>query len=448
MNMNDEYKEAVSYLQSIPRFSADNKTPEEHFALTHRFYEYMDLPHPEKKVFHVAGTNGKGSVCAYLSSIHKKMGLSVAVFTSPHLTDIRERIVVDGSMISEEDFLLHYKKVSGMLEQFAIDTGYSPLFFDRIFFMAASYFAQKKPDAIIWETGLGGRLDATNAIPYKDVAVITEIGLDHMEVLGDTREKIATQKAGIITPGCSVVSVDRYPEVTGVIKSGAAAAGCEAVFVPGYEDTEKKVCDKRIDFSYNSRYYRNATFGVVGPAVYQTENASLAIAAMEAAYNDKVCGPKVIREGLLDMEWPGRFEEIYKDVYCDGAHNADGIAAMIESVRHDGYKGCRYLVFSAVSDKQTDVMLSMIISSGLFGSIGIVPITGSSRATDIEVLENLAIKAAKGVSDVRIETYESAETAVDKIREEMENGDVLYICGSLYLIGDIRAHMNTKGLRQ
>ena len=176
----------------------------------------------------MAGTNGKGSVCAYLRGILEAAGYRTALFTSPHLVDIRERFTVDGEMVSRGDFLRAFLRVYHMLDWDRLEAqgegrgdAYHPTFFEFLFFMAMVLFSEKEPDFCILETGLGGRLDATNAVGGKMLSVITHISLDHVEILGDSVEKIAWEKAGIMQQGVPVVFWDTSPETPAVFKAQA-----------------------------------------------------------------------------------------------------------------------------------------------------------------------------------------------------------------------------------
>ena len=440
-NFTGNYDEAVSYLETIPRFNASAG-----FAYASAFYAYLTkqgvLPDYNCKVFHVAGTNGKGSVCAFLKSMHMQMGRRVGVFTSPHLMDIRERIVINDQMISKEEFCDCFMTVMSCLNKFREQDGFSdymPVYFDYLFFIAAIYYAKQRPDAIIWETGLGGRLDATNVIGYKSVTVITEIGLDHMAVLGNTKEAIASEKAGIIRRGVPVITVCRDKDVYEVIDKEAKANNCPVKVVPGAYDIKIKMNDKGIDFSYNSHYYNNATLAVVGHALYQAENASLAVAAMEAVYSKEELPFECIYEGIRNMRHPGRMEEFKPGVVFDGAHNEDGIKAFVDSVRSDNCKGARVMIFSSASDKQAEKELIYLAESGLFDSIYIVPIN-TDRSRTVDQLKALVdIVTARGITS---DYKRDIKQAYDYCKALIKQTDVLYVCGSLYLYEELKAYIS------
>ena len=220
------FEEAVNYINATPRFTTKN-TMEDTKAFLHRLGD----PDRDMRIIHVAGTNGKGSVCAYMRYILEAAGYRVALFTSPHLVDIRERFLVEGRMISKEAFLRGFLTVYEMLDWERLERGehaYHPTYFEYLFFIAMVVFPESRPDFCILETGLGGRLDATNAVSAKELSVITHISLDHVEYLGDTVEKIAGEKAGIIHAGAPVVFWDTCASTSRVFSEKAAELGVKA----------------------------------------------------------------------------------------------------------------------------------------------------------------------------------------------------------------------------
>ena len=231
--MHFSYEEAVNYILDVPRFTKKN-VPED----TERFFDFLGRPGENALIVHVAGTNGKGSVCAYISSVLERAGISTGLFSSPHLVDIRERFRLNGEMIGREAFASCLNRVMGGLEAFRLKTGkteYHPTFFELLFFMGMLWFSDQKAEAVVLETGMGGRLDATNVVRRPAVCVITRIGMDHMEYLGDTKEKIAAEKAGIIKPHVPVVFWEEEPSVSRVIVEKAKKNGAETVPVSEQE---------------------------------------------------------------------------------------------------------------------------------------------------------------------------------------------------------------------
>lgn len=422
------FKEAENYILNIPRFG-QKSTMED----TRRFLNRVGDISKEVPTIHIAGTNGKGSVCALLYAGLKKADVSTAMFTSPHLVTIRERFLFDGEMISEEEFLHAFKTVlSFLIEEEFSSISYHPSYFEFLFFMAMVWLRPKKPGAVILETGLGGRLDATNSIDSPVLSIITEIGFDHMEYLGNTVEKIAAEKAGIIRPGVPVVFMAK--EGSGeVIKEASVNASAPYLGISKNCIKNLHRGPKGIDFSLVSNYYDNAFLSVNSKALYQAENASLAYVSLMNLGQRGIfdIGPEQIKDGFLSMCWPGRMEEICENFYIDGAHNEDGINAFLESVSSDGASR-RCLLFSAVSDKQVEKITGMIIESKLFDTIYVAPLQGY-RASGIERL-NDCFQEFEG----KLVSFACVKDALSDLMVNRNCFDVCYAAGSLYLVGEIK----------
>ncbi len=237
------YTEAVEYIYNIPKFTTKNK-PEHTVEFLNR------LGHPERsmKIIHVAGTNGKGSVCAFLSTMLTEAGKRTALFTSPHLVKINERFQINNEMVSDEEFLSAFLKVLDVVKGMQADGLPHPTYFELLFGVAMVLFEELKAEYVVLETGLGGRLDATNTVEHPLATVITSISLDHTEILGDTIEKIAFEKAGIIKPGVPVIYDGSSPEAEKVILARAKELGSPAYPVyPSMCEVFLK-SDKSIDF--------------------------------------------------------------------------------------------------------------------------------------------------------------------------------------------------------
>lgn len=426
-----DYEAAVSYCLEIPRFTKKNSTES-----TKLFYEYLGKPGSHSKIVHVAGTNGKGSVCAFLQSICMQMKVKVGMFTSPHLCDIRERVRIDGEWMEKEEFFFVFKQLSENLQTFCAENEeqkeYHPSFFEWLFFMGMLYFEKRNPDVILLETGLGGRLDATNCVENPVLTIITKIGYDHMEYLGTTLEEIALEKAGIIKEGVPVIYLKDKAEADVVIEKKAKTLSAPSIFVSKDEVDSIFFHDKRIDFSYKCRYYGYVRFSVGTTAFYQVENAMVAIRAAEELFGDsQSVNAEVLQKGIAAMHWEGRMEEVLPGVFLDGAHNEDGIEAFLGSVRNDGCRGKRGLLFSAVSDKQYAKMAKNIVDSGLFDLIYTAPID-SARGVELKELELVF----KGESNVRC--VDSPEKALKEMLDDRRVDDYLYVAGSLYLIGQLK----------
>ena len=430
--MMQAFLEAEQYIGSIPKFVKKNTMQD-----TKAFYKKLSYPCKDSNVIHVAGTNGKGSVCAYLQSVLMEAGYSVGLFTSPHLVDIRERIRLDRELISEEDFAEAFARVKAECSK-----NYHPSYFEYLYFMAMLYFEKKQPDFIILETGLGGRLDATNSFETPCISVITKIGLDHTEYLGETLAEIAAQKAGIVKKGIPLVYFANNKTVTEVMEKSAKKAKTGAFSVKPEEICLKNYHEKGIDFSYYSGYYKYSMFHLSTTALYQQENAALCIKALAVL---KECGIVKISEkelyaGLSKMHWEGRMEEMLPGIFADGAHNIDGIAAFLESVRADDSEGGRVLLYSSLAEKALKEMIKQIADAGLFEKIVVTEIE-SDRAAKAEELT-----AFFGGMNVLV-IKEVKEAFAYCLRERAE-GKKVYITGSLYLTGQVKSLAEEQGSKE
>lgn len=395
--------EINEYLLNIPRFTT--KPTMEH---TKELLERLDVPKSFQKIIHVAGTNGKGSVCNYMTRMLLASGKTVGTFTSPHLVDIRERIAIQGEMVEEEVFARAFHRVMngiGALEH--------PSFFEFLFLMAMVVFAEKEVEYVILETGLGGRLDATNAIENPAVSVITSLSFDHTEILGDTIEKIAAEKAGIIKKGAPVFfdgSNDK--KAIRVLEEKANEVGTEAI------------CVQAVDFALSI------------PGEYQKQNAALAWEAF--LYLAKTEGwhtegkEKNARSTLLATRWKGRMDEILPGVYIDGAHNEDAMKKFAAAVKDIPCKGRRLLLFSGVREKNLEKISRILIDSGLFDKL-ILTELNSYRSAKLSELQELFVDFdAKSVI-----CEKNLEKAYSHALQEKKEDDTLFCTGSLYLVGSI-----------
>ena len=418
------YEEACEYILDIPKFAGKHT-----LADTKEMLGQLTGSRIESKIIHVAGTNGKGSVCAYLQSILRTAGFHVGMFISPHLETMRERILYDGEMIPQESFVKAFELVREESDR--------PSFFEFLFLMGMCYFKEKEPDYIILETGLGGRLDATNCIAKPKLCVITEIGFDHMQYLGNTLVEIAGEKAGIIKPGTPVVYLDKRKETSRVIEQTAAVLETPAIAVKKSQIGRPVMRKKSIDFSFGNGYYRYDNLILRTTAAYQTENASVALVAARSLKEERI-DDEAVRKGLYDAFWPGRMEEILPRVFLDGAHNEDGIEAFLTSVsaantEQEKAAGKRLLLFGVVADKQYDKMIGRIAASQLFSHIA-VTVLASDRSASIDKLK--VAWAQYKTADCSF--HESAEEAFHYIQSIQKEADTIYIAGSLYLVGQIK----------
>lgn len=437
----NSYEEAQQYLLEVPKFTRKHSLEE-----TRCFLQVLGVAEEKGKIIHVAGTNGKGSVCAYLCSVLTQAGYRVGMFTSPHLVEMRERFRIGSEMIAPERFLWSFRYVMGHLDKMRSVSGkpeYHPTFFELLFLMGMVLFQEEETDYIILETGLGGRMDATNAIQNPILTVITEIGYDHMEYLGDTIEKIAAEKAGILKPGVPVVFCDKRMEAAKVILERAQMLENRAIAVKNGEDIHRDFENKSIDFSIQSRYYDYVRLKLMTSALYQAENAAIAFHCVEElmaremelqSRKEPIISLQQIQDGFAHASWEGRMEEVLSGVYVDGAHNEDGIRAFVESVEADACIGNRYLLFSAVADKEYELMIDLLKDRNLFHQVAVVGLH-SSRAAEPERLKQLFGECL---------FYKDTKQALDDLQNKKKEDDLIYIVGSLYLVGEIKALLRRR----
>lgn len=438
------WEEAVEHINSVSRYG--NRPGAE---CTKALLARLGNPERELKIIHIAGTNGKGSVCMYIAGMLRSLGLNTGVFTSPHLIRENERIRFNDELISDEDFTDCFEKVH-RAELELLKEGFGQIsYFDFFVGIAMLYYAMKKPDVVILETGLGGRLDSTNAVESPVMTVITSISLDHVAILGDTVEKIAAEKAGIIKHGAPVVYVAGQ-EYSHVIEEKAEAMGIKAAGVEKSQCEIHEIGSKHIDFSLDSIYYKDNVFRLATPAVYQVMNAALAMTAVQLLVESR-CFDRIaydsmdrqnyidrIRRGLESVTWEGRMEQVCEGFYIDGAHNPDGIAALLDTAAamKKNTRGRYVLMFSAVNDKDYSSMIKEICDSNIFDEYVITQIEGA-RCLDVSKIADTFRRYTDGHVNEEPDVGQAVKKSV-----ECFGGNATVICaGSLYLAGEVRKVM-------
>lgn len=421
------YIEAEKYILDIPKFAGKHT-----LADTGRLLAKLTGGSSKSKIIHVAGTNGKGSVCAFMREVLLAGGHSVGMFTSPHLVTMRERIMLGHEEISEADFMEAFEVVRRVVAEEEHAEQMHPSFFEFLFLMAMYYYQKTEPEFIILETGLGGRLDATNSVPKKEIAVLTHMGMDHMAYLGDTLPAIAAEKAGIMQAGAPVVYWDDERAVSAVFAEKAGNLQIAAYPVSKEDYAFLNFHNKSIDFSYRSLYYDSVRLCLRSIARYQMENAVLALRTLELLLGKDGLLPEVMQKGIQAAFWAGRMEEIAPDVYVDGAHNSDGIRAFLETVSQDGCQSNRHLLFGVVQDKDYGYMIEELAESRLFADISVVQLQ-SERTVQTDRLKELFAGAGQS-----IRCFDSAGEAFAWQLSQRQEGESIYIAGSLYLVGEIK----------
>ena len=358
----------------------------------------------EARFLHVAGTNGKGSVCAMIDAVSRASGKRTGLFTSPHLVSFRERIRIDGEPVSRQavaDGLTHLRKLT---------TGWNPAptFFELTTALAAQCFAEARVEVIAWETGLGGRLDATNAITPA-VSVLTAIDMDHMNFLGDTLELVAWEKAGIIKPGVPVVSGPQSPKAATVIETAAA---------------EQQVSLRW----FTTPVEEEMTVALAGS--HQRINASLALGAVKAA--KLPVGDAEARAGLAGVEWPGRFQRLEGGkIVLDGAHNPAAARRLIQTWEEEFGREVRpTLIMGILRDKEASEISRVLALL-------------STRIYTVQPASPRALSAGDLCSAVRPfsggREVQAAATLADAIQRAREHPEPILIAGSLFLVGEALA---------
>ncbi len=395
-----QYREALDWLFSTQTFGI--KLGLENARLLLR--TYLAYPPHGVTVIHVAGTNGKGSTCAMIDAIARAGGRRSGLFTSPHLVDFRERIRVSGREIPEENCAAMLAELRAICERMETH----PTFFEITLALAMRWFRECGCELIVLETGMGGRLDATTAVPA-DVCVITPIGMDHMQWLGNTLGQIAAEKAGIMVEGKPVICAPQEPEARTVLEMHANETRAPIEFV-----TEPL-----------------AGYGIALAGAHQRWNAALAVAALHRA--GMSLDADILRHGLARVVWPGRFEEIQPGVILDGAHNPHSAAVLAETwlARFPGRQAA--LVFGALDGKDIAGILARL--APLAAEIFFCPVD-SPRALAVEDLAGLLPAAAP--------PHACCGSFHEAFAAARSHGAPVLVAGSLFLVGEARAALTGK----
>ncbi len=346
------YKEAAEYMESLQHYGCVPGLES-----IRQLCAYLDDPQDDLKFVHIAGTNGKGSVLAYVSTVLTSAGYRVGRYISPAVTDYREKFQIDGRMISKQAFCKYLESVKEAADRMEIDGKPHPTPFEVETAVAFLYFLDKKCDIVVLETGMGGTLDATNIIKTTLCVAITSISMDHMAMLGNSLEKIASQKAGIIKEGACVVSALQKPQAAKVIEDEAVRMNCELCIADVNKVSSVKYGLNKQRFSYGK--YKNLEITMAG--AYQIENAVIAVEVIDALSDKgfKVTDEK-LREGLINTKWHGRFDIIgNKPLFiADGAHNEDAALRLAETIRfHFTNKRIIYIM-GVLGDKEYDKIIA------------------------------------------------------------------------------------------
>ncbi|MCS7059691.1 MAG: folylpolyglutamate synthase/dihydrofolate synthase family protein [Anaerolineae bacterium] len=442
------YPDALAYLYSLTNYERSDPPRDTQRALDlermRAVLAALGNPHERYKTIHVAGTKGKGSTAAMIDACLRQLGLRVGLFTSPHLTTFRERIRVNGALISQEEVVDLTQRMQSIAEHIPGITT-----FEAVTAMGFLYFAQRDVDWAVIEVGLGGRLDATNVITPQ-VSVITSISLDHTRWLGNTLAEIAAEKAGIIKPGVPVVSQQQATEAMAVIERTAhernaplAMLGRHWRWTPGLTTLEKQTFEVKqvARVRSNERPYVNDLEGWYETTLlgkHQCENATTAIAALDVLRNSGSIdiSARAIRDGLRATFWPGRFEILraHPPLILDGAHNVDSVNKLAMTLA-EVFPGRRWtFIFGCYQDKDAEGMLKALAGRAVRW---IMTQPGNSRAMPVEQL--LDIARARNLKTTAFPTVKEAMNAVANTAE------AVCITGSIALVGEARAAWGIGG---
>ena len=394
----------------------------------------LENPQDGLKTVHVAGTNGKGTTCELIASVLSCAGYKTGLYLSPHVSDFRERMQVNGEMISREKLTAAAEKVFKAIGRLSGENVQITKF-AAVTAMALLWFAEESCDIVVLEVGLGGRFDATNIVKNPLVSVITPVSLDHTAILGDTVGKIAFEKSGIIKQGGTVVvSPDQPAEALEVIK--AAASGRSAGLIEAGETVNASVVYE--DLSGTVLSCRGAALKLPFIGMHQVCNAKTAVAALDVLrYNYNKIDVNALKKGFASAKLPGRLEvlSLSPAVVVDGGHNPSAASALAAAVRR--YLGGRDIlaVMGMLADKDTESVVSEL--SGVFSEV-ITVAPSSERAMDAQSLA--ACWQRHGKHAVPAEDFDSA---VSEAFSMLPPGGAVVVCGSLYLAGDMRGRILT-----
>lgn len=420
-------QQAIEALHALPRMGQGAPG----LARMQNLCDHLGNPEKELQCIHIAGTNGKGSLAAMTSSILTAAGYKTGLTISPYVVDFRERFQIDGEMIPPRTLANLTEKVLDAIDAIEAEGGEKPVEFEAVTALAFLWFAREKCDLVVLETGLGGRCDATNVVPHKLVAAITKIGYDHMEVLGDTLDKIAAEKAGIIKEGTVVVNYPDQPEeAMGPILTAAAEAHT-SIITPDKDDLtllRGKRLENRIDYGG----YR-AALGL--PGTHQANHAAMAVEIALALWREfgYDISDDAILQGLADARMPARIEVLRRHplLLLDGCHNPDGAKMLAATLTRADFEENLVGVLGVLADKDYKDMLSDL--APCFAKIYTVT-PNCPRALSAEELQ----KEARFHTDA-----EAADSVADAIRKAVDYADEnnlagVVVCGSLYLAAEAR----------
>lgn len=408
-----------------------------------RMHELMELlgdAHKAVRHVHVAGTKGKGSTCEMTASCLQACGYTVGVYTSPHLVDIRERIRINSRIISHADFVRVAQRVADAAAN--LKAPGEPTFFELVTAMAFLYFAEEAVDVAVIEVGLGGRLDSTNVIT-PEVAAITSISLDHTQILGDTLEAIAAEKAGIFKPGVPALTVPQKPTVVEVFRDAAAKAGCPLQVVGDgidfsmrFEASPSHGPQARVCLTTTRNNFEHLVVPLRGE--HQAVNCGLALAILDKLSERGFHTPEAgVTRGLAAVRAPGRMEMAWPSprVLLDGAHNTDSVRALIKAIGANIGYDSMVMIFGCAADKDIDGMLAEIALGA--DKVVFTRAAANARAADPRELARRFGENHGKMAQVAEDIAQAFAVATRAVNRE----DLVVVTGSFYLVGEAKKHL-------
>lgn len=426
------YEKAVAYLYGIPKF-----TQKQGLWHTREMLRRLHIDDSQFRIIHVAGSNGKGSVCSAVSEILVRAGKRTGLFISPHLIRVEERFCVDGRPCSQQVFLSAFHAVGEVAKQMQGEGMEHPTFFEYLFAMGMWIFSREQVEYLVLETGLGGRLDCTNVVSRPLATAITSISLEHTEYLGDTIAQIALEKAGIIKEHVPVVYDASSPEASEVISCVAKERQSPCYPVLNNSLNFYEIHEKCIDFYISSDYDETTKIAMPFLAPYQMMNMAIAYRLMRLIEPVTGIGKPGILDGIRHCKWPGRMQEVSEGVYLDGAHNPAGIRSFLEAVAlmKPEKPG---LLFAMASDKDYQEAVRLLAKGADWGY---VVVTSMKDARGVAAKELEKVFAEYGCKVIRVDhSWEACQEALGRKKD----GQALYCTGSLYFVGELLSIMDGR----
>ena len=425
------YDECIDFLYTkLPMFSRIGPAAlKNNLNNTLEICNFLNNPQTKFKTIHVAGTNGKGSVSHMIASIFQSAGFKTGLYTSPHLIDFRERIRINGEMIGKEAVISFTEKITPLIQDI------EPSFFEVTVGMAFDYFSSENVDIAVIETGLGGRLDSTNVI-YPEISIITNIGLDHTHILGNTIEQIAGEKAGIIKHDRPIVIGKATPTTRKIFSDKASETKSEIYFAEDiYQSEAKFISPEIISVQLTNKFNKDIkNFEADLPGIYQQENIATVLTAVEilkqGGWN---LNEDAIKEGIRftkkNTGLLGRWDLISSKplIIADVAHNIDGINKLLDQIKMSTFESL-HLILGLSADKDIDGLLKLLPDSATYYF---------TQANIPRALNAATLKELANNHNLNGDTYPNVNDAITIALSNATPNDLIIICGSIFVVGEI-----------